>query len=762
MEARRLYRNRQEATPTDLNSDNQLTQESDDHIAADGIEPGRRFVGFAVTAATALSVNIGAGRLWFDGKRYARDDVGGVVLDLGGLKPNLHHKIIALVSWGEEVETDTEARLFLTDSETMTYEPQPVPMVARRQARFEAVPGQEGISPTAPNIDASAVIIALVEMNPGGIVSITRQVSNELRNLSAVADRVEDLTEANDEIQPQVRTLKSDLARISSELQSGGDKELLLATASDIALIKSLMNLPATYVGYRGLSFQNLNDSDTAYAGYAARVEEGLRFPFQASATAEIALLNPNAAGVVKTAGGMLLPAYTEIERRITKGDAGTLSLAEYSNLENRTLTRLSMSRSRIRYGADFEVSMGSAFWAGGTYTDRLNNGVRGVFQKAGENFQVLDTGKVDAEGHRIVRLARVWTDEVAAPYWSRLPTEEILLGYAHVETFLNPQDALITALGPHIKGKPAAGQLTVGICETERGQPNFDRILALSTVNAADIAVVGDAGNPPKVRIEPTFLEGGKRYGYFYVTQHAFQVGVTDAQGAATQGATGTYFYGMNGGTWFPDPSVHLIWRDWRASFAKSAIDVDFEPLQLLGGIQGIDVLVDSIIPGSTDLVWSVNIAGFWRALSDLDPQLLEGLAPLLQFRATFVGTPDIMPVIRLPGSRTVVSRMATALKHVTPQKALPATTSQITAKYRLRGFDAAHHTFTPTIIRADGTIETHDTMVPVLHSDGVLERTYTFNLAAATNGFRSIIDATTDHPLRPFTVVEGTEVAH
>ena len=764
MEQRPIFRDRQEVTPDDLNNISRFAQDSDDHIAMDGIEPGRRFVGFVVTQSTATSVVVAAGRLWFDGKRYFRDDPGGVPLDLNGLRPNLQRKIVAVVTWPEEIDTDVEQRQFLTDAETLTYEPQPVAMERRRQARLEAVGGAEAVSPQPPVIDASAVVVALIEMDPAGIVSITRNTARELRSLSAVANNVDTLIASDQEIRPQVSTLKSDLARIAAQLSDGGDKELLLSTTADVALLKARLDIPSTYVGYRGTQFLDAATSvDAAFAGYAARVEEGLRFPFAAQNEGELALLNPNAPGVVRSASGLLMPAYSEIERRITRGQAGVLSLAEYSNLENRALVRLSMSRDRIRYGADFEVSTGSAWWAQGAYGDRLNAGIRNTFSRQGEVFQVFDTGRVDSEGHKMMRLSKLWIDSTSAPYWARLPTEENLLGYAHVETFLNPQDAWITALGPHITAKPAAGTLTIGICETDRGQPDLSRVLAMVTLNANQVVTIGEqtAQFPAKFAIEPTFLEGGKRYGYFLVTQHAFQIGVTDAQGGSTQGATGTYFYGMNGGTWFAEPTVHLIWRDWRAAFPKATVDVDFAPLQLAGGIQGIDILTDAVVPGSTDLVWSVQIGGFWRKLGETDPDLLADLNALLPLRATFVGTPDVAPALRLTGSRARVSRMAKTLKGITPSKALPANANTIVQIWRLRGFDAAHHTFTPTVRRADGVIETADTVTTVAQSDGVIEKRATFNLAAATNAFRSILDGTTDSEFSNWSVAELVEIA-
>ncbi|MBC7140687.1 MAG: hypothetical protein H5U18_00745, partial [Rhodobacteraceae bacterium] len=246
-----------------------------------------------------------------------------------------------------------------------------------------------------------------------------------------------------------------------------------------------------------------------------------------------------------------------------------------------------------------------------------------------------------------------------------------------------------------------------------------------------------------------------------FIVTQHAFQIGVADAQNAATQGATGTYYYGLNGGAWFADPSVHLLWRDWRAAFPKARVDVDLQPLQLAGGIQGIDILADGIVPGSTELAWSVQIGGKFLPLSGADPDLLSDLNALLPLRVTFLGTPDVMPAFRLTGSVARVSRMAAAMKAITPSKALTANANTVVQIWRLRGFDPAHHGFTPTVRRADGTIETADTVETVTQPDGVIQKRATFNLAAATNAFRSILDGTTDDPLRTWSVAELVEIA-
>ncbi|MDZ4371542.1 MAG: hypothetical protein U1C74_09005 [Phenylobacterium sp.] len=754
-----IFYDRQTVTEADLNNLHGFARSALDNIALDAIERGRRFTGFTVTEETSTAVNVQAGRLWYNGRVHYRDDADGVDIDLLALKPAINRKVVAIVASAETVEVDEQERDFEIDAENQVYEADTVAVESRRRARLEAIGGAEAVLPQPPAVDAGGVVVALITMDAAGIVEIVRNTAAELRNLSDVAGDVDGLLAFADETGPQMSTLRSDLARLSAEAEANGNKELLLQIAGDVAGIKARLDIPDTYVGYRALPFLDLSKSDTGAAGYAARIEEGLRFPFAASETSELALLNPNQPQARVSAGGLLLPAYTKAERRITKGDNGALSLADYSAQEARTLVKLQMSPSRIRFGGDFEVTVGSAWWNAGTYAGRLNDGIRGVFQKAGEEFQVYETGKVDQDGHKIVRLAKFWTDDVAKPYWSRLVTEDEKLGYAHVETFLNAQDRWVVGLGPHLKAKPANGSITVGICETYRGEPDLSRVVALTTVNAADVQLVGAAGGFPEIAIEPTFLKGGERYGYFIVTQHNFQIGVSDAAGADSAGATGQYFYGLNGGTWFAEPTVHLLWRDFTAVFPKSRVDIDLQGLQLAGGIQAIDVLADAVIPGSTDLVFSVLIGGVWRPLDPSDPDVLSTLPALAPFRATFVGTPDVMPGLQLDGSQAIVSRLAEAAKHVSDENTV-ASSDQVVMTIRMRGFDPAHHTVVMTVDRGPGTIETHDSLVTINHPDGVVEKIATFTLGAAMTAYQGVIQMTTDHVSRPFTVIEAIEI--
>ena len=66
----------------------------------------------------AARVNVGAGRLMANGMIYFNADEGGVELDLLTSLPVVTRKYIAVIVWGQVIDTQTEPRTFLTDVTT--------------------------------------------------------------------------------------------------------------------------------------------------------------------------------------------------------------------------------------------------------------------------------------------------------------------------------------------------------------------------------------------------------------------------------------------------------------------------------------------------------------------------------------------------------------------------------------------------------------------------------------------------------------------
>ena len=107
-----------------------------------------------------------------------------------------------------------------------------------------------------------------------------------------------------------------------------------------------------------------------------------------------------------------------------------------------------------------------------------------------------------------------------------------------------------------------------------------------------------------------------------------------------------------------------------------STAIQFDFTTQQLAGGIAAIDILVDTVIPGSCALTYEIQIAGIWYPLGSVDQSVLSAggaLPPLVPLRAVFSGTPDAQPCLKITGSSCRISRSKLAFVHISAVRTLP-----------------------------------------------------------------------------------------
>lgn len=752
-----IFQDRREVTGEDMENQSAWTQESDDSIVQEGIAPGRRFTGFEVTKVTQSSVTVAKGKLWNMGPRYFRDDPGGYPLDLNAIRPQLQSRWVAVVVSPDPIDTGLATRDVETDAESGVRTPQDVNTERRRRARIEAVPGAETVAPTKPILEGNSITVAFILMDTGGIVRIERNTDRVLVNVSDIADRTLAVEGWRATAEPLLNGVQTSIGALEAQLAGQASRKLLFDIASNVAILNKKLKLPAAYADYRGDDFTDETYTDTAAVGYAARIEEGLRLPYEAVLPTQLGLDNIYNPNVTVSATGLLLPAHSTIEDRVVRGAAGEINLASYTN-EPRTFVKLAMSQGRARYGNDFEVSTGSAFYQTGTYLGRLNGGFRTIFAKDGIPYQQYETGEVDPDGYKTVRLSKLWTDQVTEPYWSRYFTTDIVNGFAHCETFFNQHDRWIDGITPWIHGKPAQGNLTFGVCGTYRGEPDFDTVLSMTTQSPAQVKLTNAAGpDDPMTTVEPFFLKGGRFYTYFTSTPAAYIHAVADE----VNPHSGTYFYGLNGGTWFAQPGVHLIFSLRQRVFNSTLVEAEMQPLSLPGGIQGLDILAEQIIPEGCDLTWSVFVNNQWRQFDEYGPNPFVSPFPQVsRFKAGFVGSKAVMPGIRLPGSTVLTTRLALAGKHFTPVLNLPTPVNHIRKTVRLfPGWDPAHHSCSMTIKRG-ATIETPDLVTDVRQVDGSIERTAVFDLAAATSSYVAVIDYATDNRMSAPVITESTEI--
>ena len=244
---------------------------------------------------------------------------------------------------------------------------------------------------------------------------------------------------------------------------------------------------------------------------------------------------------------------------------------------------------------------------------------------------------------------------------------------------------------------------------------------------------------------------------------QTAADYSVQQVETGTDAGITGTLFYGLNGGGLETDPTRHIMCDAFYATFPRNVVEVEFEPLSLSGGIASIDITAAQVVPEGCSITWIVFVDSKWQELGEAAADLLAARPNLLRYKARLAGTPDVMPALNLGQSRVRVSRPAKAVNHVSVVRTLLAASSTIRFTVRMRNFDPAHHTQTARVLVGAGyaTIETPDFVKDVPRAPGVIDRTYTFNLAAAVTTCKVQIIETTDDAGNLFVSTAGNGLA-
>lgn len=738
---------KQAVTPEDFNNFGLFPREAFDSLIKDAVEPGLKFTGFGVVESAPAKVTVGAGRLYADGAVFYDATEGGIEVNLIDSLAATARKIIAIVAFGSAVDTDTEPRTFLTNVTTRATQAEVVSTENRRVASIGRITGSESSEPTKPQIPANYLAVAWVTVDTTGIVSIEVAVENRLISSRKNADDIAFLNLWRKLIEPKLTTISTDIGNLAIQVARGANRDMISRIQEDMARVKEQLNLPDDFTDYGGDVFLDDDESYPAYSGYAARIDNGLQFPFAAQTTATMALANPAEPQVTLT-NGLILPKYREARIREIANSTGDLALNQF-HYDNNSLVVATMKPTRTQHGPAFLVSASSSWWGSGRYLDVS----RGLFEKDGQFWTVLPAQKRDPSGAELYRVYS-WAYYTAGPgaYWTRnTSAPEVVSGHQWCQTFFNTQDIWLTGINLHFYPTIGSGNVTVAICEVdERAEPNVDKTLAMSTLTSGQLSL-----GPTKFPMTPTFLEKGKRYGVVIMTAGNHWVTYGDASGYLQ----GSLFFRNSGGHWETDPSKNIMLDLWVATFDNVRSVVPLQPISLAGGLSSLDITAPMVKPASCELTFEAQVGGVWYALTEDNGSILNNLPELVNLRAVFAGSSELQPGIRLGDSSITASRVATAVKHASSTRTTPVSVNKVTLKVRLERFDGAHNTCTLKIDRA-GTIETADLTTNRTLEDGSIERTCVFNLAASTTTFRRVIEGTSDHHSRNFVVSEITDV--
>lgn len=759
MESTVIFRDRQELQSADLNNAQDFSRASIDHIVRDAIDGGRAYTGFTASKTAATEITLSAGRLYSSGQVYGRDE--NVVIDVFNSLPLVTKKRVAIVAYGQAVDTDVQPRDFLIDAQLGTTEPQSVAMENHRRAELSAVAGTESPDPAYPPTDANVTVICYALLDTSGIVSIEQWSQTQLPNLRLVSNRVSALEIWRGQISGQVDTLRTDLAALADRMQLFALKSDLVDVLKQLEDLRRKVYEPASYVFYGSNHFLDLIGSNIGHASFDAVVGEGIRFPNAGSQTSALSLLNPNNP-YVGVNSGLVLPKYTHGLRMNLAGYNGETRIAQYT-FETTTITQLSRTRQRVRYGTMKTVCTNSSWWRNGTYDP-----VTGIFRINGETWEVAAADRANAAiNHKSVRVTQFWVDTYEEPYWDYVKTTSSLSGQQVAQTFLNSQDGWLSQVGLYFSRKATSGDVNVLVCETAYGMPDLSRVISRTLVPAASIqvgATGADAALPALVEttvpIVPTYLKSGRRYAIVLVTTGDHYVAMTNTDNGVVQG---TFFVSTDGAFFAGNLVSDMKMRLYFAKFDAGRVSVELSPLQLAGGILDIDLLFDGITPPACRIDFEVQVAGAWIAL-DAAPNgpNLSSLPAILPLRAVMTGTTDLMPGIGLTASQSVVSRNKTAFTWVGSMRTLGSPTSSVKIIVDLQSYNETKHDCTVSLLTGStlaGT-EAADVVEDKTLPDGTIRRTVIFNVTSVSYYAVKIVGAT-NSAAEPFHVAEMIEFA-
>lgn len=740
MESKRVFYDGMDNDPADYNALQDFVRGSMEHVVSDGISDDRKFAGFETAITGAAEITVQPGRFYSGGIVYDRPDP--FVKDFTTQLPVATKKNVLVVIFGSVVSTNNTPREFLINEETGASEPRTVSLDERRVCNINTVGGSESPDPLDPIIDAGVLGVCRVVLSPTGVSSVEMLTANKLDSVASVSDRTRSLERFRDTAAPQIISLGSDLAALKAGVSSNTSQEVYGRLLSRIAIVEEKGGIPADAADSDADFFLDEEESDLAFSGFLAKVEEGVRFADDAMNETALQIFNaldPSA----KVVGGLMLPAYVR-ELRLAVGPRQSETSISSFSYQTHDLIQKTMTRLRLRYGSQYVISSSGTWWDA-EYSDYYYR----TFALPEEVWSYARYYRPNRIG---IRRSGYWFDTVEDTYWDKVTVDTAVPGAQIAETFLNSNDLWLDAIGLTFTRLAATGAATVAICETtDSGTPDLNAVVSTTTLDRANMVLNAETVIP----IQPTFLEGGKRYAVVVIT-------AADHWLATTQGENfpqGTFFYVLDGAYQQGDATRDLCFSLYACKFNQSRAVVTMSPLSLSGGIAAIDMLADAVTPASSRLTFEIQIGSVWLPLGDVGDQVFGGggnVPPLVPLRAVFTGTPDVMPAVKLTGSSVKVSRPRTSFAHISTIRTLPASSTQIRVIARLEAFDAVHHTATGKIRTGAGytTVVAASSSVDQTLQDGSIERTWLFNLGAGVTSYRIQLEGTTDSALDTFTI--------
>lgn len=738
-------------------------RDAQDILVRTAIDAGRSYAGAAISKISTTRVQIGTPIVLFDnGAIYTRDEAETIELDLlSNLPTTGNQRIIAIVLQGQEEEDEVEERDFKIGvvNNVVQTEARPTATSVLRRAIVATVAGAPAPQPSRPVVDSALVVVGWITLSSTEIVSFEQNLDDKITTLRLAESRMDQIETWRVQAEPAIQGLKSDVSKIIGAASSKVDRQFQGYLLEQLARLNERVGVDQgasySYTDY----FLTVEDSSTdeTNVSFLAKVEEGCRFSEDNSDTSALALLTPGDTSIQISPGGVLLPKYRETTLLSVKGRDAEVAL---SNGGSQTIeyTLKTISKTRIRYGNSMLVCTNAQWWQTGRYDT-----VAGVFYKDGiaYNVEFAEQHTSNNPKHSIKRLRQIFYDSYDEPYWAATVVDASYNGQIAGNTFMVPRSAWVTGFNLGFSRIDAGGgDVRLVLCEVnESGSPAYDECLAVTTVSHANLKIWPTM---TKFSIEPTYLEGGKRYAWFVITPGNHWLSMVEGN----RYAQGTFFVSTDGvwsqGNIAQDGCFEIL----AADFEASRLVVNLNNFNLSGGITDIDLLLKAVQKeGSFYISFEIQVGSNWISLQEVvtGNSPLYGLPAAVNARMIFIGTTDVMPGIKLSESYVTLLRPRTTAVHISDEMVAPGTVDEIHVEAVLEHYIEANHDCGVQILTGGGfaTVNNPSSVSDEFLPDGSTRRTWVFTGFTPTTTWKRRINMTTVSALSIYLISEITDVA-
>jgi len=542
-----------------------------------------------------------------------------------------------------------------------------------------------------------------------------------------------------------------------------GSSDMYVQLASEIALIRQTLSLPATYEEYDADTLLTYGKSDKTNTEFHALVNMGVRFPWAGETEQQLALFNPYETAV-QNFSGFILPAHAVVARLATTGQAGSLLLSQYQ-YQTSTARELTRCRIKTEYSPTWQYCTNGAnagAVAAATIVEDVFEGSVPAGVTLGESTWTEQTEVAGTRHGENNQYAWYYTKSVWRWVWLENYTvidtvEHSITGAVNAQTILNSQNGWLRKIGLKFTAKAADGAVNLLLTDTINGLPNMQRVLGKAVVSATDIKV---DGNETLFEFpQPLYLSAGTRYAIVLITGGAHSVALVEG----TKYSQGTLFYSTDGEYFQGDFTKDLMMTLYYAQFSNPRTVVELGTVSLAEGIAAFSLLTEAIIPDATSLVleYQPSGSGDWIPLTDGTTDSLLGLPAMCRLRVVFNGSVDIMPGLGLSGSKLRAQRPGTSFKHISTQRTLGQASASIHVTLRLENWVAAKHACSVKLLSGGTTYE--GTVEDEAIDATTIRRTVKFtpNTPTGITQYQIVIEGTTTTPLVCFHVAERMDVA-